>query len=140
MFGTGEQVALFANRDEAHSERVRSRASEDEAASLDSADLRDALLPPGADQRGNHRGEGLTVGEDPPDICVASLPREATKKRFRPCSEAGTHNNSMLVQHNATHAKVPFGVPIRFANCDVRCACYGACRTGSSERQSRQRA
>jgi AAA domain/IS1 transposase len=109
MFGTGKQVAFFANRDEAHSEPVRSRASQDESASLDAADLRHVLRSPGADQCGNNLGKGLTGSEDPPDIGVPSLPCESTKERFRACLRSRTHTNSMLVQRNTAHAKVASG-------------------------------
>jgi hypothetical protein len=124
MFGTGKQVPLFTNRDEAHPERVRSRASEDEAASLNTADLRHVLRPPGADQFGNNSGKGLTVVKDPPDIGVPLLPRKATEKRT--CSRPGTHTNSMLVPHNVAHTEVPIGRTCGAGPRDVRCARSGA--------------
>jgi len=90
-------VPLFAYRDEADPERVRSRASENETASLDSADLCDVVLSPPSDQRGDNLGKRVTVVKDAPDIGVSSLPSEATKERLSACTCSGTHPNRLPV-------------------------------------------
>jgi hypothetical protein len=93
MFRSGKQAALLAYRDEANSERIRGGSTEDESSGLDSADLRDRVVPPRRDERRDHFAERRTVAEDAPDIRVSILPTEATKKGFGATCVSSTHDD-----------------------------------------------
>jgi hypothetical protein len=86
-----KQTALLAYRPEANAQRTSGGAAENEASGLDPADLRDSALSPRRDQGCDDFAECLAVTKDAPDIRVAVLPLEPTKKRVGPLSVCGTH-------------------------------------------------
>jgi len=90
--GTWEQArAVLADGHETHLQRHRGGASEQEPARLDAGDVGDALITPGIGQRRDDLVERVTVGEDPPDVCMAVDPLEPAQHSS---STAGTHTDA----------------------------------------------
>jgi len=70
------RAVVLPDRDEADAKGYRAGTAEQEAARLDANDVRNTGVAPRISKALDHRPETLCIGEDVPDVSVASLPAE----------------------------------------------------------------